>query len=154
MSRFYTHTPQYKKLQNDHHTGTGVSTTTVDSSGGSINNNNKITGKQHFYQVAAQCPPAKSTTSGAVGSNGGSFGIASDKLADRSSPSASSMQQTKMSTHLLDHGYGATPQPQQFGREAISSSGKTAGSGKDFRITNYYKVSKVRENKHFCQFSL
>lgn len=38
--------------------------------------------------------------------------------------------QLKMNSHLLDHGYGATPQP--------SYTGKVAGKSSD--LTNYYKV--------------
>lgn len=144
MSRYYTHTTQYKKLQNDHHTGGvgGGATSTVDTV--AHNNNNKIVvGKQHFYQVG-QTPKSASSGTGAVASNGSSLA----KMAERNSPSAAAMQQTKLSTHLLDHGYGATPQPQQFVREATPSSAKSVAA-KDFRITNYYKVRDTNFDKNY-----
>lgn len=44
---------------------------------------------------------------------------------------------SKISTHLLDHGYGATPQPAYASDEtALKGCTKSADSG----ITNYYKV--------------
>lgn len=47
---------------------------------------------------------------------------------------------SKISTHLLDHGYGATPQP-TYAQDDASFKGytKTADAG----ITHYYKVSSL-----------
>lgn len=48
---------------------------------------------------------------------------------------------SKISTHLLDHGYGATPQPVYISDEtALKGCTKSADSG----ITNYYKAVKRR----------
>lgn len=141
MSRFYTQTTQYKKLQNDHlQSGNSDANPGVAHHGpigNNINNNTsgKIASKQQFYQVVNSKSTGGSGSAGTTNTNQ-TPATGSAKLADRHSPI---MHHTKLSTHLLDHGYGATPQPQQFLREA-TPSGKP-GAGKDFRITNYYKVS-------------
>lgn len=48
---------------------------------------------------------------------------------------------SKVSTHLLDHGYGATPQP-TFAQDDAGSKGYTKAA--EAGITHYYKVWDIR----------
>lgn len=54
------------------------------------------------------------------------------------------MQTPKINSHLLDHGYGATPQPSFNGNSNSDETSSTKGGypkSSDAVITSYYKVS-------------
>lgn len=54
---------------------------------------------------------------------------------------------SKINSHLLDHGYGATPQPQSGTKNGLrySMPGNLAAHTTDSQITNFYRVSGWRE---------
>lgn len=121
MSKYFTQSQQFKRIKNEQQSS--ISSSSV---GGTIPV--KMAGKVVHYQSAA-----------GGSSNNITPEVAANKLPERMSPPTLS---NKLSTHLLDHGYGATPQP-QFVREPAAGSGKAAAGKSTEYITNYYKVNKM-----------
>lgn len=120
MSKYFTQSQQFKRIKNEQQSS-------ISTSGGVAGTMPvKMAGKPVHYQTAASGSANNITPE-----------VAANKLPERMSPPTLS---NKLSTHLLDHGYGATPQP-QFVREPAAGSGKAAAGKSSEYITNYYKVN-------------
>lgn len=125
MSKYFTQNSQYK-IQNE------ISNTSNSSTSGGVTNG-ATTGGKHYssYQVIQK---AGSSSSESV-----SVEFNANKLIEPGTPAMA--HHSKVNTHLLDHGYGATPQPQ-----FVRDTAKTVSKSSDFCITNYYKAVKRRLN--------
>lgn len=133
MSSYYSQRVQYKSFPHN------------------TNRSNTVNGDSHIDDVKYTTTTTPSSTKKmaaltssytvqkAGGSSSASTYVASDYIAGNGAVKLE-MESTpsKISTHLLDHGYGATPQP-AYGSDETAFKGctKSADSG----ITNYYKVS-------------
>lgn len=143
MSKYFTQNSHYKKIQNDNSAGgagasastSKIMATSGGGGGGGSGGKQHYTSYQFIQQKAGGSSAASTTTS--IGGGGGSNNMTpSDIISIKNeSNNPPHIHQTKMSTHLLDHGYGATPQPQ-----FIKDTGKATTKSSEFCITNYYKV--------------
>lgn len=130
MSKYYI---QYNQnTQNDqHNTSTGALTAATTS------------------RVAATDPnDTKSINSGQYANNSyrhhtsTSSDVTTAITAKLEQVNSAPSSQLKMNSHLLDHGYGATPQP--------SYPSKNIGKSSD--LTNYYKVRRFYNFKYYLLF--
>lgn len=175
MSSYYSQSLQYKPHEqhyvqqtlnhtaisnNSHNNSTRNNTRNNDNNGIDVANNSNDDNVKYASPISKKMTTTtyyvqKSGVTGIVGSSpintyGASTASDYNKINYATKSNDLQMSSTKINSHLLDHGYGATPQPSFSNSNSSDDPGcKNFTRTTDGGITSYYKVSIVNGYRCF-----
>lgn len=148
MSSYYSQGLQYKPHEQNYLQHTINSRNNSTRSNTRSNDNNVIDPLKNSEEDDVKYAPSISkkmtTTTYYVQKSGVSGIVANSSINTYGASTASGYNKidSKVNSHLLDHGYGATPQPSYSNSNSSDDSGfKSYTKAMDGGITSYYKVS-------------